>query len=46
MEYVMDRRFKYIMPFVPVMGLYSNQLTHFKMHSKSLPYRKYFEATK
>ncbi len=46
MEYVMDRRFKYIMPFVPVMGLYSNQLTHFKMHGKSLPYRKYFEASK
>ncbi len=46
LEYVMDRKFEYIFPFKNVMGLYAEQLNHFKMLGKALPYRKYFETTK
>lgn len=46
LEYVMDKRFEYIFPFKGVMGLYAEQLKHFKMLGKYLPYRKYFETAK
>jgi hypothetical protein len=44
-EYVMDRRFHYAFPFRGSMGLYNDQLKHFKMWGKSLPYIKYFETS-
>jgi hypothetical protein len=43
-EYVMDNKFPYIFPFVESMGIYRNQLDHFKMNGKHLSYQKYFET--
>ena len=42
-EYVMDKKFHYSFPFRGTMGLYDNQLKHFKMWGKKLPYIRYFE---
>ncbi len=41
--FVMDIRFPYIFKFSGSMGIYSDQLNHFKMNGKFIPERRYFE---
>ena len=46
LEYALDSKYKYIFPFKGVVGMYTDQLLHFKMLGKYLPYDKYFESCK